>query len=504
MEEYVTLKPLKVCPAHRSLLKQTRNVILKVGEWQTMANLSALSSNPKFLELSNRGDSYSDMQRGIRDVVVNGTRMVEKDFSRIPEITPYSLEFIVHYLESVQPPDVCADGFEWEELRIPLPSVAELVQAANYLLADSLVREILQAVDDMPTRLILTPSWMHGYFLRHLVGRSPPTPRFEFEISDEDVAVLVELGQLEHVFPKGVALGFVPTVRWNEGTALEISASRGHAKAVQRLLTAGAAFGNALIEAAERDRAGMVKFLLAQGVDVNKARADGDTALIAAARSESYSLTDINIMLLEAGADVNKANASGDTALMAAVSRSSCTPMVHLLLEAGADVNKANAAGDTALIIAAAGYGNFYAVEALLNANATVDLRNALGETVLDMAKNKRIRKALEQVPVSLANQKLVMLHRSGKLPADLLPLLGSFAGAQGEQVRRREARSLTEAALALDTHQVRQMLSWASPDQVAAALDAVRPKGDKYRGVVELLASFRAPEGAKRIKLHE
>lgn len=45
-------------------------------------------------------------------------------------------------------------------------------------------------------------------------------------------------------------------------------------------------------------------------------------------------------------------------------------------------------------------------------------------------------------------------------------------------------------------------MLGWASPGQVAAALEAVRPKGDAYRGVIDLLQGFQATESAKRIKL--
>ena len=119
--------------------------------------------------------------------------------------------------------------------------------------------------------------------------------------------------------------------------------------------------------AASQDREA-VQALLAEGVDVDAARADGATALLWAAHWDDVDLVK---RLLSGGADVNLADDHGVTALGRAAENASLA-MVETLLAAGADVNAAQTSG-LAPLMTAARTGNADVVRALIAHDADVD-----------------------------------------------------------------------------------------------------------------------------------
>jgi len=95
----------------------------------------------------------------------------------------------------------------------------------------------------------------------------------------------------------------------------------------------------------------IAKFLVDNGIDVNKGDHDGTTPLMEASLND---LIDVVDLLIKAHADVNARRAGDFTALMEACSdyffpgRDS-VELVTKLIEAGADVNAVNEYGETAL-----------------------------------------------------------------------------------------------------------------------------------------------------------
>ena len=138
---------------------------------------------------------------------------------------------------------------------------------------------------------------------------------------------------------------------------LAVGATTAAAQQDSRLVTA----------AADQDREAVLT-LLAEGVDVNAARADGTTALLWAAHWDDVELAE---RLLAAGADVNAADDRGVTALERA-SENASLAMVERLLAAGADAAVARESGLTALMTAAR-TGNAEVVGALIGAGADVN-----------------------------------------------------------------------------------------------------------------------------------
>ena len=138
---------------------------------------------------------------------------------------------------------------------------------------------------------------------------------------------------------------------------LAVGATTAAAQQDSRLVTA----------AADQDREAVLT-LLAEGVDVNAARADGTAALLWAAHWDDVELAE---RLLAAGADVNAADDRGVTALERA-SENASLAMVERLLAAGADAAVARESGLTALMTAAR-TGNAEVVGALIGAGADVN-----------------------------------------------------------------------------------------------------------------------------------
>ena len=127
-----------------------------------------------------------------------------------------------------------------------------------------------------------------------------------------------------------------------------------------------------LVTAAADQDAAALQALLAEGVDVNTARADGATAILWAAHRDDL---DTVAQLLDAGADVNTADDHGVTPLERAAENASAA-MVGALLAAGADANAAQTSGLTPLMTAAR-TGSVAVVQALLGHGADVNATTA-------------------------------------------------------------------------------------------------------------------------------
>ena len=131
------------------------------------------------------------------------------------------------------------------------------------------------------------------------------------------------------------------------------------------LWPAAMAADSRLVDAVKQGDTPAIRALLKQKVDVNAARADGQTALQIAAFRGDQEVVDL---LLRAGANPNAANVLGATPLWAAATNSS-TAIVEALLKAGANPNVASNSGETSLI-AAARVGSVPIVRALVKAGA--------------------------------------------------------------------------------------------------------------------------------------
>ena len=137
-----------------------------------------------------------------------------------------------------------------------------------------------------------------------------------------------------------------------------------------------------LVDAMAERNSAMVRTLLGEAVDVNRARADGATALLWAAHWDDVDAAE---RLLRAGAGVNAADDHGVTPLARACENAS-EAMVGRLLEAGADPNAAQVNGLTPLMTAAR-TGSADIVRALLASGADVDAATAVTrETALTWA----------------------------------------------------------------------------------------------------------------------
>jgi len=130
-------------------------------------------------------------------------------------------------------------------------------------------------------------------------------------------------------------------------------------------------------------RVEQVRRSLEQGLDVNKADADGRTAIMMAA-FEGY--TEVVEVLLDHGADVDQRDTVGRTALMYA-SSGPFPQTVELLIEHGADVDRADTAeGWTALMFAAA-EGHQPVVATLLKRGADMGITDQDGDAAIDHAR---------------------------------------------------------------------------------------------------------------------
>jgi uncharacterized protein len=141
---------------------------------------------------------------------------------------------------------------------------------------------------------------------------------------------------------------------------------------------AHAAERSPLVDAAKNADRTAVRALIAKGVDVNAAEADGTTPLHWASYRDDLDTADA---LLRAGARVNPANDLGATPLWIA-SLNGSAAMVRRLLQAGANPNAALLAGETPLMVASRS-GSADVAEQLLARGANVNARATRGQTAL-------------------------------------------------------------------------------------------------------------------------
>lgn len=123
----------------------------------------------------------------------------------------------------------------------------------------------------------------------------------------------------------------------------------------------------------------IVRFLLAQGMEVNTIDYQGCTALTYAANRAKL---DIMAELIRSGADVNHRDNNGETVLMWCADTAGNTEALRLLIEHGADVNALNVAVEPSAITDALSWtmwhGDTEMIKVLLESGAKVDQSDAL------------------------------------------------------------------------------------------------------------------------------
>jgi ankyrin repeat protein len=140
----------------------------------------------------------------------------------------------------------------------------------------------------------------------------------------------------------------------------------------------GAEEGIPLIDAVRQGETDVVRALLIDQVDVNRASADGTTPLHWAVHAGDGVLVDL---LLEAGAEVSAENRYGVQPLMLAAANGAVDLVVRLL-SSGADPHAAMPGGETVLMTAARA-GPADPVRALLEHGANPNAREHSGQTAL-------------------------------------------------------------------------------------------------------------------------
>ncbi|RDW57857.1 uncharacterized protein DSM5745_11375 [Aspergillus mulundensis] len=157
------------------------------------------------------------------------------------------------------------------------------------------------------------------------------------------------------------------------------------------LLDNGADAGNALMEATILSKLNVVRALLSRGVtfpahqyENHRVDVGRENILHFAAISPATRVLELVLTFPGLGLDINKADANGNTALLKAATNG-CPVSVRLLLAHGADPNVVNAQRRTPLTEAATD-GDEDVIEMLLNAGANIngtDTENPLMNTVI-------------------------------------------------------------------------------------------------------------------------
>jgi ankyrin repeat protein len=134
--------------------------------------------------------------------------------------------------------------------------------------------------------------------------------------------------------------------------------------------------------AMESDNPELVRYLVAEGLDVNAADNGGETALMGAAKSGNLASFEA---LLALGADLGKRDNDGEGVLAYAADRGQ-RKMAALILEKGIPVDTRGQRQTTALMVAAKS-GHLATVSLLCDRGADVLARDELARTALDHAK---------------------------------------------------------------------------------------------------------------------
>jgi uncharacterized protein len=199
---------------------------------------------------------------------------------------------------------------------------------------------------------------------------------------------------------------------------------------------------------AHRDIAA-VERLVAAGVDVNRATANGQTALMLAAAERDHPLMEL---LLKRGARVKASNNRGGTALMYSTTAGD-VDAVQLLLAHGADVNARASNGWTALTLAAARGFDEVAAK-LLARGADPNVPDIYGWTPLMRAVQQQ-RPAVVRVLLDSKRLALDAQNENGRTALHIAAAAGfeeiaSMLVERGADTRIRDRAGKTPAALAL------------------------------------------------------
>jgi len=128
--------------------------------------------------------------------------------------------------------------------------------------------------------------------------------------------------------------------------------------------------GTALSAAAQQGDADLCRYLLSQGVDINRKNMQGATPLVIAL---DYGHPEAAQALIEAGADMNLADANGQTPLILAARLDNTKPL-ETLLSKGGQINYVITYGSYSPLITAIIYRKPANVELLLRAGADPNL----------------------------------------------------------------------------------------------------------------------------------
>lgn len=182
-------------------------------------------------------------------------------------------------------------------------------------------------------------------------------------------------------------------------TPLSLAAHQGHFSVVQALVSAGAdidrtvdrsvpvdpevSANSALVAAASKGHARIVRFLLNEGASVDlPGSASGATALVMGA---SRGFLEVVQLLVEAGADIEAAKGQNCQTALFAASEKGHAPVVGYLLEKGARLDAANSSSVTPLM-AACRENSLPVVDLLVRAGANLSALSSEGYTPLTMA----------------------------------------------------------------------------------------------------------------------
>ena len=151
-----------------------------------------------------------------------------------------------------------------------------------------------------------------------------------------------------------------------------------------------------LYDAAAEGDMERVTLLIQQGVNKNQTGGDDlDTALSAAAK---YNKINVVRYLVEQGADMEKANIFGDTPLIYA-SAAGHVDVARYLLEQGANRDKSATSDGYTSLHCAAEQGRLETAKLLMVYGADLNVRNNRGELPIDMTDDEEIKQAIRDEP---------------------------------------------------------------------------------------------------------
>ncbi|MDR1394635.1 MAG: ankyrin repeat domain-containing protein, partial [Deltaproteobacteria bacterium] len=191
-----------------------------------------------------------------------------------------------------------------------------------------------------------------------------------------------------------------------ETALLKIARSGRNPEVLAELLQAGARTEKAaangetpVIAAAQNPQPEMLRLLLDAGADIRKTDNNGFGALYACALANPN--LEVHTELLRLGLNINEKGQDGMTPLMAAIVNPNPQVTRYYLIQ-GAELEAANRLGRTALLIAASLSGDPMVIKILLAAGADPLHRDLAGRNALDYAALNPARSILETFPESL------------------------------------------------------------------------------------------------------